>query len=181
MRLGAEILEVSIAHQTDAVVFARLNKGGAERIDMRWLKPEKGRWLNHGNDELGTLEEARRKFASARAHQDAKSQLFSRAPVANPQAYLRPFVEFLRREAADPQPFLRQALAQHRVVILGEVHHRPRYWAFDSSLVHDQAFAQRAGVIYLELRSNDQALVEGTRLLSALLDSCPMSSAPASV
>jgi hypothetical protein len=137
-----------------------LNVGGKERIDLRWLKPEKGRWLNDGNDMVGTLDEARRVFARRWARSEAQAKLSSRPPVANPQEHLRPFVEFLRRGAADPQAVLLQALATYRVVILGEVHHRPRYWALNSSLVRDETFADRAGVIYLELPSNDQVLVE---------------------
>jgi len=158
--LAAEVLEVNIYQQTNACVFARLNENGKKRVDLRWLRLEHGRWLNTGNDMRDTLEQARRKFASMCARTEAKAKLAARPPIANPEEHLRPFVEFLRREVADPQAFLLQALARHRVVILGEVHHRPRYWAFNSSLVLDKAFADRAGVIYMELPSNDQALVE---------------------
>ena len=158
--LGAEVLEVAIYRQTNAVVFARLKTGAKKRIDLRWLSPENGRWLNHGNDVADTLEKARQVFARSCAYTEAQSKLASRPPIANPQEYLRPFVEFLRREAADPQVFLLQALTDHQVVILGEVHHRPRYWGFNSSLVRTNAFAERVGVIYLELPSNDQSLVE---------------------
>ena len=80
--------------------------------------------------------------------------------ITNPQEHLRPFVEFLHRDGAEPKAFLLKALASHQVVIMGEIHHRPRYWAFNSSLVRDKAFAERVGVIYMELPSNDQALVE---------------------
>jgi hypothetical protein len=37
---------------------------------------------------------------------------------------------------------------------MGEVHHRPRYWAFNASLVADPLFAERVGTIYMELPSN---------------------------
>ena len=158
--LEAEVLEVDVYRETNAVVFAKISFGGKERMDVRWLAPENGRWLNNGNNMVETLDEARSVFSSQCAVEDAKIKLGSRPPIANPQEYLRPFVEFLRREADDPQKFLLQALADHRVVILGEVHHRPRYWAFNSSLVRDKAFAERAGVIYMELPGNDQPLVE---------------------
>ncbi len=164
-RLDAEVLEVVIAHETNGVVFARLKLGGKERIDLRWLRPEQGRWLNAGNTVVDTLEEARQVFARARALREAQDKLASRPPIANPQEHLRPFVEFLHREAADPQAFLLKALAGHRLVILGEVHHRPRYWAFYSSLLRSRAFAERAGVIYMELPGNDQGLVD--RFLAA--------------
>ncbi len=84
----------------------------------------------------------------------------SRPPVANPEERLRPFVDFLRREAADPQEFLIRSLADHRLVILGEVHHRPRYWAFNTTLARHPEFCRRVGVIYMELPSNDQPLVD---------------------
>ena len=58
-----------------------------------------------------------------------------------------------------------EAIAKHRVVILGEIHDRPRYWAFNAALVRVPEFARRAGVIYMELPSNDQPLVE--RFLAA--------------
>lgn len=158
--LEAEVLEVNVYRETNAVVFARKNFGGKERMDVRLLAPENGRWLNHGNYVLETLDEARSLFSRQSSIEDAKIKLESRPPIANPQEYLRPFVEFLRREAEDPRKFLLQALADHRVVILGEVHHRPRYWAFNCTLVRDKAFAERAGVIYMELPGNDQTLVD---------------------
>jgi hypothetical protein len=157
--LEAEVLEVNVYRETNAVVFAKKNFGGKERVDVRWLAPENGRWLNNRNTVVETLEEARSLFSRQCSIEDAKIKLDSRPPIANPQEYLRPFVEFLRREADDPQKFLLRALADHRVVILGEVHHRPRYWAFNSALVRAKAFPERVGVIYLELAGNDEPLV----------------------
>jgi hypothetical protein len=158
--LNAEIVEVSLYRETNAAVFARMNLGGKEGIDMRSLRREEGRWLNHGNDVAGTLEEARKRFARRCAYVEAKEKLASRPAVANPQEHVRPFVEFLQREAAEPQEFLLHALAKHRVVILGEVHHRPRYWDFNARLVRSPEFGRRAGVIYLELPRNNQSLVD---------------------
>jgi hypothetical protein len=159
--LGAEVLEVTIAYQTNAVILARLPPGTRQPIDLRSFRPEKGRWLNAGNNmRMDTVEEGRREIAVDCAAKEVQALLASRPPIASPEEHLRPFVEFLRREAKDPQDFLLQALANHRLVILGEVHHRPRYWAFYSSLVQAAAFAERAGVIYMELPANDQGLVE---------------------
>jgi hypothetical protein len=83
-----------------------------------------------------------------------------RAPVKDPEQHLEPFVSFLRTEAQEPQAYVLKALAEHRVVIIGEVHHRPRYWAFNASLVRAAAFPRDVGVIYLELPRADQALVD---------------------
>ncbi len=53
-----------------------------------------------------------------------------------------------------------QALAKHRVVILGEVHNRQLYWAFNTALVRSPKFAQTVGVVYLEMPLNDQPLID---------------------
>ena len=133
---------------------------GKDQIDVHWFTRENGRWLNSGNSVVETLEEARELFSGRSAREEARIKLDARPPIANPQEYLRPFVEFLRREATDPMTLMLQALATHRVVIIGEVHHRPRYWAFNSALVCDKAFPERVGVIFMELPCNDEPLVE---------------------
>jgi len=99
------------------------------------------------------------------AYRDAERQQSSRPPVTNPEEHLKPFVGFLRQEAAEPQAFLLKALASHTVVVLGEVHNRPRYWAFNTALVRAPEFARKAGVIYLEFPINDQPLMD--RFLAA--------------
>jgi len=70
------------------------------------------------------------------------------------------FVEWLKENAHDPQAFVLDALTEHKLVIIGEVHHRPLYWAFAASLIRDPGFGQRAGTIYLELPAHCQALMD---------------------
>ena len=158
--LNAEVLEVDIYCKTNAGVFAKVRYRGKDQIDVHWFTRENGRWLNSGNSVVETLEEARELFSGRSAREEARIKLDARPPIANPEEYLRPFVEFLRREATDPMTLMLQALATHRVVIIGEVHHRPRYWAFNSALVCDKAFPERVGVIFMELPCNDEPLVE---------------------
>jgi len=83
-----------------------------------------------------------------------------RAPVKDPERHLKPFVDFLRAEGEDPQTFVLNTLATHRLVIMGEFHNRPQYWAFNTSLVEAASFPRNVGVIYLELTSADQAMVD---------------------
>ena len=159
--LDATILEAVVYCKTNAGVFARVRYQGKDHIDVRWFTRENGRWLNNWHDSVETLDEACELFSDRCVVAEARIALATRPPIAHPQKYLRPFVKFLRREAADPKRFLLQALANHRLVILGEFHNRPRYWSFYSSLVRDPAFAQRVGVIYLELApGNGQALAD---------------------
>jgi len=159
--LGAEILEVQLWHGTNATVFAQMPKD----VDLRLLCYANGQWLNDGNDGGPTLDGARVRVTRIRAHRHARSLHDARPPIADPSRHLRPFVEFLEREAADPQEYLLRALAKHRVVILGEVHNRQRYWAFNAALVRSPVFAKHVGVIYLELPCNDQPLMD--RFLAA--------------
>ena len=154
--LGAEILEVQLWQKTNAAVFAQMPK----EVDVRLLCQVDGQWLNDGNDGASTLDGARTRATQIRANKSAVSLRNSRPPVADPGEHLRPFVEFLQREATDPHAFLLKALEKHRVVILGEVHNRQRYWAFNAALVRAPRFAQLVGVIYLELPSNDQPLMD---------------------
>ena len=79
---------------------------------------------------------------------------------ADPEAFLAPFVDFLKTHGEEPHSFVMRALAEHPLVIMGEVHHRPLYWQFNSSLVRDPEFPKRVGVIYLEMPPNDQALID---------------------
>lgn len=164
--LEAEILEVHVWEKTNAVVIARTPDVGQGRVwDLRWLSKLNDQWLNEGNDGAASLEQARATVARGRAFREARRLREARPPVADPEKHLRPFVEFLRREAADPHAFLLQALARHDLVILGEVHNRQRYWAFNTALARSPAFAENVGVVYLELPINDQPLMD--RFLAA--------------
>jgi hypothetical protein len=160
--LNCEIIEVHVWDETHAVVIARTKVYGREGyvMDLRWLELVKGRWLNTGNDHADSIENARKKVASGYLYETAKRLRDERPPVADPAAHLQPFVDFLRREAKDPRQFLLDAIGKHRVVILGEIHHLSRSWAFDAALVRSPEFARQAGVIYMELPSNDQPLVD---------------------
>ncbi len=154
--LGAEIFEVHVWDDKSAVVIARMPKDW----DLRWLSCVNGKWLNDGNDGEPSLEGARARIPRVRAYKQVERLRDSRPPVADAEKHLRPFVEFLKREATDPQEFLLKALEKHRLVILGEVHNRQRYWAFNAALVRSPTFARHVGAIYLELPCNDQSLVD---------------------
>jgi hypothetical protein len=133
------------------MVFAKIPPPSKSIIDIRTFESEDGRWLNVGNSSRTSLEEARKFFTWLCAYYDAAHQRSARPSIANPDEHLRPFVEFLKREATAPQDFMLKALAEHPVVILGEVHHRPRYWEFNAALVRAKNFPRKVDVIYMEL------------------------------
>ena len=135
-------------------------------LDLRLAGAREGQWLNAGRRQgANTIEEARKQIVQERLYDTAKRLRDNRPPVADPAAHLRPFVDFLNREAKNPQQFVLDAIDKHRVVILGEVHDRPRYWAFNAALVRSPDSHAGCRVVYMELPSNDQALVD--RFLAA--------------
>jgi hypothetical protein len=162
---NTEIVEVRIQSSKSALVIGKVPSAGRAVFDLRWLERIDDRWLNTGNDVTGSLGEARKLYVRRTARRDAEYRLSSRPPIANPGQHLKPFVEFLEGEASDPQVFLLKGLASHAVVVLGEVHNRPRYWAFNTALVRAAEFARTTGVIYLEFPVNDQPLLD--RFLAA--------------
>jgi hypothetical protein len=157
--LNAQILEVRIFKEQRAVVLAELTwDPNSPKIDKRYLELKDGRWLNHGQDpSANSLQEARAESNAKFAYMLEKP---SRPRIENPEAYLKPFVEFLKNEAQEPKAFVMKALAEFKVTIIGEIHHRPRYWDFNSSLVIEPDFPKYVGTIYLELPSNDQGIVD---------------------
>ncbi len=158
--LNTEVLEVRIYANRHAAVLAKVPSLLKTTIDLRCFERVGGRWMNTGQDIYGNLDAARAKFTRIVAFSEAERIQKSRPPVANPEEHLKPFVEFLKQEATDPQAFVLNALAHRSLVILGEVHNRPRYWAFNTALVRSPEFARRAGVIYLEFPINDQSLMD---------------------
>jgi hypothetical protein len=169
-RIALAILEVTQA-------------SGQPGFDRRYLVLTGGEWLNLGSDGFAnTIDDARATFvrkcesmyrAGLRGLGETVPGVVVRTKVENPEAYLRPFVDFLNREGREPKSFTLDAMARHQLVILGEVHHRPDYWAFYASLVADPRFARNVGTIYLELPANCQPLVEQF-LLSQTLDTAPI-------
>jgi hypothetical protein len=157
MWLDARIIEVRIFQQHHAMVIAEVKpQGKPSFFDGRIVNLENGKWLDAGQSVYKSVDQARSTFAGSCAEYVEKPV---RPKIDDPDAYLQPFVDFLENNAQAPKAFVMSALAKHKVVIMGEIHHRPRYWAFNSSLVTDPDFAEHVGVIYMELPSNDQDLV----------------------
>jgi hypothetical protein len=156
--LNEEIVEVQIHGGTSAAVYRwELSFWGAY-FTTSLLELHDGKWLHAGENLSRGIQLARAYFATWCRYHDQEAA--RRAPVKEPERHLEPLVSFLRTEGEDPQAFVLKALADHQLVIMGEVHHRPRYWAFNASLVEAATFPRHVGVIYLELPGSDQTLVD---------------------
>jgi hypothetical protein len=157
--LSLHMLEVLRFADRAAVLSRAVSRRGT-RIDMRFLERENGRWLNAGNEEMDDMDAARERFL--RFCRVAKPP---RPAVADPQTHLKPYVEFLATKAVAPEQFILDAVEQHKLTIIGEIHHRPTYWQLNARVVQDPRFARNVCVIYMELPMNHQGLVD--RFLSS--------------
>ena len=129
--LNAHIHEVIIYKTRLALVIAKMREYGVVGYDTRMLFFANGRWLNIGQDELvPTMEEARYTFfrkcermysSEMKERGESVEPRWNRQPVANPQAHLKPFIQFLKDNAEDPHTFVMRALAKYKLVIIGEI------------------------------------------------------------
>jgi hypothetical protein len=158
--LNANIIEVRIFQGNYAGVVAKVPSAWKKVFDYRTFEFEGGEWHNAGNSVFGSLDEAREDFAAACEIYSDRQKVRKRQKIDNPQANLKPFVEFLKTNGEEPEAFVMKVLAKHKIVIMGEIHHRPRYWAFNSSLAADPDFARHVGTIYMELPLNNQELID---------------------
>jgi hypothetical protein len=168
--LSALVLEVIIYKNRVALPIVRVKEDGVVGYDGRMLFLDRGRWLNIGRDlPVSTIEEARITFLRKceRLYKSRMKQAgepaqprWNRQPVADPGAHLKPYVEFLRERGREPHAFMMEAFRDYPLVVMGEIHNRPTYWAFNSELVRDPAFARRVGTIYMELPSNHQRNID---------------------
>jgi hypothetical protein len=164
--LDAHIHEVIVYRNRLARVIAKMEERGAVGYDQRTLFLDDGRWLNAGHDGLvSTVKAARDRFLliAERAYRSNLKELgeyWDRQPVADPNSHLKPYVEFLRKRGREPHAFVMEAFSEHELVVMGEIHNRPTYWALNTGLVRDPAFAQTVGTIYMELPANHQANID---------------------
>lgn len=170
--LDAEILQVRTFRRKYALVLSRLATSGTQQpqFDGRRVEFEGGRWLNVGHGIFKSKDQAIEKFALFCSRHMARPK---RQPIEEPDAYLKPFTAFLRQHSRKPKEFILEALASHKLVVIGEVHHRPAYWALNSAIVQDSQFAKSTAVVYLELPSNNQHLVDAF-LADAKLNTRPI-------
>jgi len=166
--LDARIHEVIIYRDRQAMVTAKMRERDTVGYDQRFLFYANGRWLNSGHDGLtSTPEQARDNFLrkserlyQSNLHRQKRREFLKRQPVADPNSHLKPYVEFLQKQGRQPHSFMMEAFSKYQLVVMGEIHNRPTYWAFNTELVRDPAFARTVGTIYMELPPNHQESID---------------------
>ncbi len=64
--------------------------------------------------------------------------------------------DYLKKEGRNPKKYLLQALAEHQLVIYGEIHRRQWSWDFCRSMINDKAFPDLVGTVFMEISAHSQ-------------------------
>lgn len=65
-------------------------------------------------------------------------------------------VDYVKSNGKNPQEYILDKLANHKLVIYGEVHKRKASWDLLKSVVNDPSFSKKAGVVFLEIGCDNQ-------------------------
>jgi hypothetical protein len=172
-QLNARMVEVLIWRDQRAAVIQEVmsDSGLSREYQIRSLVRQDGQWLNVGRDGGDSIEACRTRVRQLLAHNVARER--SRPAPADPAAYLKGFTDYLKSHGQDPHAFVMGSLVEHEVTIIGEIHNRPLYWAFNSALAADPDFGKSVKVVYMEFPMNDQPLIDKF-LASKTLDTEPV-------
>ena len=66
------------------------------------------------------------------------------------------FVDYLKKNGQDPKSFMLNKLANHKLVVYGEMHKRKASWDLLKSVIKDPAFPKKTGIVFLEMSSDSQ-------------------------
>jgi hypothetical protein len=151
--VAAKIIEVWAAEDR-AIVHA---EAPDQKVYVRTLGKENGRWLNAGAKTVSDLDDARQETALMISASIPRPK---REAPADPDTLLARCIEHINSAGQPAEKAILESLSKHRLTVIGEMPNRPTYWGIATGVVQDPSFVQRVGTIYLELPTNDQPLVE---------------------
>jgi hypothetical protein len=121
---------------------------------VTYLTFEDGKWLNAGEDIGNDLNDAREVFKRKCNYFLAYISRIKELKQAPIDTYS--FVTYLKNNAEAPIDFVLKALADHKVVIYGEIHRRKTSWDFMRSVINSPKFIEKVGTVFMELSSDKQ-------------------------
>lgn len=156
-----ELLELRRFGTDQACALGRRRRAdGTSIIEARMLQRIDGSWLNAGSSSFESLVQARAAYA-ARCARSLGGRLAPPLPGdKGSQERLDGLIAFLREKARPPEALLGSALGKHALVLVGECHHRPRYWNFLTEWIRRNEGNCPLGSLYLELPSHGQAWLD---------------------
>ena len=118
------------------------------------LRLEDGKWLNAGEDLGNDINDARSKFKkNAPMHLETIHQISKLKTESKDTAS---FVDYLKKDGKEPEQYILRALAEHKIVIYGEMHRRKESWDFMKTVINNAKFSTEVGTVFMELSSDKQ-------------------------
>lgn len=125
---------------------------------ITYLRYEDSKWLNAGEDLGNDINDAHLKFKkNAPFHLENIYQISRLIKVSGDTAS---FKNYLKKNGKDPKQFILQSLAEHKIVIYGELHRRKKSWDLMKSVVNDSKFSAEVGTVFMELSSDKQGKLD---------------------
>lgn len=150
--LGRTVDRIVVYKDSVAGVIATFDGG----YSIRYMIIEDGRWVNDGEGLGGKTPEASQEifleYAPPRLNKIKRIGVVSKIPTDTIS-----FVTYLKEHGCDPKNFILDALANHRLVAYGEIHHRKVSWDLIRSVIASPEFSRSAGTVFLELSSHSQS------------------------
>ena len=122
---------------------------------ITYLTLEEGKWLNAGENLGNDIDDALLKFK-----EDAPKQLekiHQIIKLKNVSKDTASFVNYLKENSKEPKQFMLQSLAEHKIVVYGELHRREASWELMKIVIDDPNFSAEVGTVFMELSSDKQA------------------------
>lgn len=119
---------------------------------------EDGLWRNRGQNYYATEEVAIRE--SKRILPIFYEELPIVLWVKRIPTDTKPFVDYLKAQGNEPVKFLLDKLANHKLVIYGEMHRTTASWDLLRRLIKSPHFSQTTGTVFMELPSHMQPVMD---------------------
>jgi hypothetical protein len=125
---------------------------------VTYLTRERGEWRHAGEDLGNDFDNACEVFRSkARNFSLIAARIEQLRAVSATDDRI---AAFLRAHGQSPESLILEALAEHKLVIYGEVHRRRASWDLLRTVVANPEFANRVGTVCLELSSDAQPVLD---------------------
>lgn len=149
--LNSTIKEVIVYKNTIACVVS-------DYIDslclIRFMSLENGKWLNAGEDLGNGLTDARQIFIKKSSNFLTFLQKINELTRVSTDTIS--FINYLEDKGQEPKQFILNSLANHKLVIYGELHRRKASWDLWRNIIKEPIFNKTVGTVFLEISSDKQ-------------------------
>lgn len=125
---------------------------------ITYLTLDNGKWLSAGEGLGNNKEDAQLQFEKyAPKHLQDIHRINELKTTHCTDAELD---NYLEKHGKNPEQYIIQKLAKHKLVIYGELHRRKASWALMNKVAENPKFTKEVGTVFMELSSDKQSLLD---------------------